>query len=383
MSKEFFKAVPRERALELKLTKEVLERSVANIGDNARLAKVIKKAMNGEDIFIGAIGGSITDGTAASPWSNRYADRFLNWWKETFPNINIGYKNAGIGATDSVLAVHRVYEDLLKYEPDLVVIDFSVNDTVADMAEFYQTSYECLIRRIMQSPKAPAVMLVCMFGKGGWNKQDIHSEVGVHYELPIVSYRDANIDKDNQWIYTWEELSPDDIHPNNLGHEIISELLIHYVQCVIENLDSIGEEKAVLPAVLKSDTFMNGVLYTSKTLDAFDLGDFYVNDNAFWQFHDGWTVEGGDKPLTFKVNAKNILFYFVKDAKSGKAAHFTVSVDGEQLAEYDSEFPGGWGDYVKIQTVCFGDTEKEHIIEFKPIINGDKNRLTILGLLLS
>ena len=383
MSTEFFKAEVRERALELKLTKEILDRSVSNIGNVSRIAKVLKKAMNGEDIFIGAIGGSITDGTAAQPWNNRYADKFVNWWKETFPNINVGYKNAGIGATDSILAVHRVYDDLLKYEPDLVVIDFDVNDTVAHNIDLYQKSYECLIRRILLSEKAPAVMNVYMFGKGGWNKKDIHTPVALHYDLPIISYRDAIIDQNENWLYTWEEISPDDIHPNNLGHEIISELLINFVENVRCELDGISDDDYVVPEVCFGDDFMNGVLYTSQTLTAAELGDFYVNDDAFWQFHHGWTVEEGDKPLVFKVNSRNIMFYFLKDAKSGKAGHFKVLLDGVEQYEVDCEFKGGWGDYVLIYRVCFNETAGEHTIEFKPIPNGDNNRVTILGLLLS
>ena len=46
-----------------------------------------------------------------------------------FPDTEVNYVNAGIGATNSYLAVHRVDNDLLAHKPDVVVVEFSVNDS--------------------------------------------------------------------------------------------------------------------------------------------------------------------------------------------------------------------------------------------------------------
>lgn len=103
--------------------------------DDTALAAVMKKAAKGEHVVIACIGGSITQGTISSgssdsdvPFKKSYADIFFEWWKDTFPEADFEFVNAGIGGTDSYLGVHRVNKDVLEYEPDLVLVEFSVND---------------------------------------------------------------------------------------------------------------------------------------------------------------------------------------------------------------------------------------------------------------
>ena len=93
--------------------------------DLGRLKRVLQKALRGEDITLGVIGGSITEGSLATQYQYCYAGRLKDWWSQRFSGT-LTFKNAGIGATDSYLAVHRVQKHLLRYEPDLVVIEFSV-----------------------------------------------------------------------------------------------------------------------------------------------------------------------------------------------------------------------------------------------------------------
>lgn len=112
------------------VTEEMYQRAIAfQQGDLSRLAAVMRRAQAGEDITVGVIGGSITEGYSASNRNkNSYACHMRDWWQERFPNITVEYVNAGIGGTSSYLGVHRVQEELLDYEPDFVIVEFSVND---------------------------------------------------------------------------------------------------------------------------------------------------------------------------------------------------------------------------------------------------------------
>lgn len=57
-----------------------------------------------------------------------YAYRVYEWWQEKFPKTEVSYINAGIGATTSQFAAARVEKDLLDQKPDVVFVEFSVND---------------------------------------------------------------------------------------------------------------------------------------------------------------------------------------------------------------------------------------------------------------
>ena len=95
----------------------------------------MNKAADGEPVTIACIGGSITQGTISSgeddsalAFRKCYADIFFQWWEDSYPDTEFTFINAGIGATDSYLGVHRVRQDVLDADPDLVLVEFSVND---------------------------------------------------------------------------------------------------------------------------------------------------------------------------------------------------------------------------------------------------------------
>lgn len=93
-----------------------------------RLKDCMKRAEAGEELTIGFLGGSITQGSLATTMENTYAYRVFTWWKQTFPKANVHYVNGGIGGTTSHYGVSRAVTDVLMYQPDFVVVDFSVND---------------------------------------------------------------------------------------------------------------------------------------------------------------------------------------------------------------------------------------------------------------
>ena len=133
-----------------------MEKSVLNKGNMARVAKVLKKAQNGNDITVVVLGGSITSGAWATKEENKYAVKVKDWFVERFPDITVNFQNAGISATPSKIGVHRVEEQVLSYDPDFVIVDFTVNDTAND--ETFKVPYENLIRRILMHKTEPAVL---------------------------------------------------------------------------------------------------------------------------------------------------------------------------------------------------------------------------------
>ena len=164
-------------------------RGITNRGNLGRLKNLMKRARAGERLVIGFIGGSITQGANSSGWKQCYAYRVFEWWAKTFPPAEFVYLNAGIGGTTSQFGVARADEDLLKYAPDFVIVEFSVNDE--GTVHFLET-YEGLVRKIYNSGSRPAVLLVhnVRYDTGA-NAQIQHSKVGRHYDLPCISMQSS------------------------------------------------------------------------------------------------------------------------------------------------------------------------------------------------
>ena len=220
------------------LTQHMIDMSRLNEGNKVRVANVIKKMKNGEEVTVGYIGGSITQGTSAGN-ELCYARLTTNYLEEMYPDAKINYVNAGIGATGSYIGVHRVTDDLLSHSPDLVFVEFSVNDTT-EFTERNKESYDSLLRTIWNSSANPAIITVATTQEDGTSFQEQHAEIVKHYDLPMISYRNTILDTIEHGDIVWKDISGDNIHPNVPGHKIVAQLLKAYIADVDANIDSIS-----------------------------------------------------------------------------------------------------------------------------------------------
>ena len=90
------------------------DKGMIHRGNWHRIKECMKKARQGQEITIGFLGGSITQGSLSSGPETCYAYLVYEWWRKSFPQAQIRYVNAGIGGTTSQFGVARVEEHLLK-----------------------------------------------------------------------------------------------------------------------------------------------------------------------------------------------------------------------------------------------------------------------------
>lgn len=352
--------------------------------NEASLAAVMKKAAQGKKVTIAAIGGSITQGTVSAGTGDSeveekksYTEYFFSWWQETFPDTELETINAGIGATDSYLGVHRVRRDVLEAEPDLVLVEFAVND---GNTQFYKKSYDNLIRTILKAENAPAVLLFFMAQTNGESAQENQSIVGFSYSLPMVSYRNVIKEMTETGKYSEKELSGDGVHPSALGHAIAGEILWKYLNSVYADLEVYEEpENFTKEAVTKECYSGAEILNAEKTVPEFIKN--FEEDTVFPAFPKGWSCEE-EGEIRFKVSFANlgILYYCQTDGKGGQ---YEVYVDGEPAGVLDADFKGGWGNYAKAQECYTSDRVSEHEVTIKRKEDSTGGMFSLLGLLVS
>lgn len=93
-----------------------------------------------DSLSIVFLGGSITN-------QQGYRVRISDWLQKQYPDILLKSINAGIGGTGSDLGVFRTDRDVLRYHPDLVFVEFAVNDAKTDSLVVCQ-SIEGIVRKI-------------------------------------------------------------------------------------------------------------------------------------------------------------------------------------------------------------------------------------------
>ena len=350
------------------LTPTMIANSVLNEGDQARLAKVIKKLQAGETVVVAYLGGSITQGSSAGN-ELCYARLTTNWLEEKFPDAKIKYVNAGIGATGSYIGIHRADRDVLAYNPDLVFIDFSVNDT-SDRITTNKATYEGLIRKLWNHDTAPAVICLAMTQENGTSVQDAHYEIAAKYDIPMISYRNAILDVIDKGYIIWDDISDDNIHPNVQGHAVLTQMITNYIQTVIDNIDSIDTtEPELAEADAMGAKYENAEIVVEGDARCTSTGLFKAHNTTFGNFGIPWVakVPGGTEiagGLEFTVTAKNIGLLYGKVIANGGT--LDVYVDDELAVSINCAFPGGWGNYVEFAEVTSFDEVGEHTVKIVP-----------------
>ncbi len=316
--------------------------ALANAGNSARIAKLMKKAQKGGSYTIGVLGGSITQGATTTSVSNRYGNLVLEWWKSNFPKAKFSLVNAGIGATTPEMACYRLDTDLLSYNPDFVVVDFAVN-TSGDYK--LDITYANLLYRILSQKNQPAVMAITFthvtresytawtFKKAGnFPNADI-AEALEKYQIPTMSYHDyvwakmGERDENGRKIITWPDIAADYIHPNDNGHRIAANLITAHLETVKGKLSSISTTVPSVPK-LSDERYLNVKYITNATKGVSSSGSFVAgaNDSTITR---GWTCKASSGTLSVPLSNNSDVLLFMQF----RSATGSIKVTGENGAE--------------------------------------------------
>lgn len=338
-----------------------LEKGIVHSGNWCRLRSVMDRAGAGENVTVGFIGGSITQGSLASAPEKCYAYRVYQWWESRFPNVT--YRNAGIGGTTSQFGAARVEEDLLAFQPDVVFIEFSVNDECND---HFMETYEGLVRRVLRSGSA-AVLIHNVCYDTGISAEDVHLPIGRHYDLPCVSMKSTIYRAVAGGGIPNRDITPDDLHPNDLGHALVARVVTNLLDQILE--DRKCWEEVPLPEPLTANAYENSVRYqnhnASPILEGF-VPDHRPQSHITELFRRGYTARHVGDKITFFVKGTGIAVQYRKSVKK-PAPVARVAVDGVCRAVLDANFQEDWGDCLYLDTVLSHGENRVHEVQIEII----------------
>lgn len=329
----------------------------------SRFKGCMKRAQLGEELTIGFLGGSITQGSLAAEHENTYAYRVYSWWKEAFPQARFHYVNGGIGGTTSHYGVSRAVTDVLMYQPDIVVVDFSVND---ESDPFFQETYEGVIRRLLTWDSHPAVVLLNnVFYDTGVNAQEYHNAVGDWYQVPHVSIRDTVWQRMKAGEYERADLTPDGLHPNDKGHGLVAGEIIAFLEDVKAHLEE-TEEENLLPEAMTENAYEHAKRLTireiSPVLDGF-RADTEEKMGHLDHFKNGWIGKRSGDKITFEIEATCIAVQYRKTiCRPAVRAKLVLDGDEENGILLDGNFDEDWGDCLYLETVLHHGIPQGHPI---------------------
>lgn len=347
--------------------KEVYDRGIINEGNSFRIHRVMNRAIHGESVKVAFIGGSITAGAASTSPETCYAYLVYSWWRERFPNSRVEYINAGVGATTSKFGAARVEDDVLKYQPDIVFAEFSVNDPEI---ELFQETFEGLVRKILLDPKEPAVfMFNNAFYDDGRNAQRIHNEVGRYYDLPIVSIKESIYSAIESGTIHNTDISADNLHPNDFGHELVAGVITNLLDKFLDKAaDMQRENKYIVPIqpLTKNRYYYSlrhNTLNTKPVMHGFVM-DKEVKIDVWDVFREGWSGTAAGSNLRFEVEGTMISAQYRKYAvHPAPVAKLVIDGEEEKAAILDANFDETWGDCLYLQDIRTDLAPGKHVVE--------------------
>ena len=194
-----------------------------------------KKARDGQHLTVAFFGGSLTWGARSSdPQKTSYRALIGQKLEETYPKAHFTFIDAAIGGTGSQLGVFRLQRDVLAYEPDLVFLDFTLNDDPYVTTPGTLAAYESLVRRIIAEGNCPVVQMFLaaksMVTDGTTEKMPryhAHKKIARAYN---TAEGDAITLMQDQWKagqldldHIWPPESFDTCHPYDPGYALYAE----------------------------------------------------------------------------------------------------------------------------------------------------------------
>ncbi len=197
--------------------------------------KLTELLLKKKDITVGYFGGSITEADKY----RKYVNEFLkNTYKENiFTEIN-----AGIGGTTSFLGVYRAEQDILSKNPDILFIEFSVNDMAGvDDGDYsiYKRTTEGIIRKAVDGNKDIIIIFLGLttasmndYYKKGLVPPSVceHMKVAEYYNVPYLNAGKTLFDLVEKTGEDIKAYLPDDCHPNDEGGKIYADVVCSFLK---------------------------------------------------------------------------------------------------------------------------------------------------------
>ncbi len=207
------------------------------------LANTVRRLTHDKRLRVVFFGGSITDGAGQNnglPWRTRTE----NWFTATYPEVDFTFTNASISGTSSEFGVFRTDRHVLSTEPDLVFVEFAVNDLEQTSDTRTRHTMEGIVRKIRAArPHCDIVFIYTTTRANAVNFYEqgqlpgrtvVHQQIATHYGIPAIDVAAALVAHKQATGYPYRiefgqpgafdpaanHYLPDHVHPSNLGHQV-------------------------------------------------------------------------------------------------------------------------------------------------------------------
>lgn len=241
-----------------KLFPPSLPETAGGITPPSQLTTFARKLQEKDSVIIVAFGDSVTQGCTCIHTRDQesvYHNQLKRLLANRYPDVTVNVINSGVGGDKATDGLARIDRSVIRFSPDLVLIEFGLNDSVkhglAGIQSFKRTITK-IVRRIEEQTGADIVLLTPNFiaTSDNRNVHEEHRQKGYAETLPktqnggiLARYAQAlrevgaerNIpvaDIYSQWERISDTVDTNTLlanglnHPDAKGHRIIAETVM-------------------------------------------------------------------------------------------------------------------------------------------------------------
>ncbi len=304
------------------------------------------KLKKDKKLRVAYFGGSITEGAGSSdPTKTCYRAMTTAWLREKYPDAEVTEIYAAIGGTGTSFGIFRQRQDVISKSPDLIFIEFAVND-FGDSYERVLPQMESMLRQIRRElPMADVVVLIStalmviehVEAGGSFESRDAHVKAAGYYGVPVVDFGKVLYERVRAEGVPYSAYAPDELHPGDNGYAVMTEYLLGALDGMLEVCpeDLTAHE---MPEKLSERASERGDIIPGDKLENLEMtGGFYYKVEKNDRF-EGF-IETFDEGGTFSFTFEGIGVGFFR-VGGDTGAELLVSIDGGEFVANET-----WDNY--------------------------------------
>lgn len=190
----------------------------------------IQKLEKGAPVTIVALGDSLTYGWMAKKGYHTFLDEMLH---EKYPKCRLSIINKGIPGDTASGGLSRLNDDVLKYNPDIVFIQFALNDAFTGYSlSQYTNNIQRIIDKINEKLNAEIILVTSIHLIDKRANQiankfyDSLEQLARVNKLPIAMVHTYWNKKIKDGVQLKNLIQADRIHPNDRGYMLMAEAIM-------------------------------------------------------------------------------------------------------------------------------------------------------------
>lgn len=300
-------------------------------------------------------GGSVTNGTGlpeAERDTKSWRGLISNWLTATFPEANIKNVNRAAGESGTFLGAYRLARDVIAENPDLLFVEYSINDF------YYGSSYtqasaqfETIVRKVREAlPECDIVTILVTdqanapaARNGRLHIQaQAHEDISIIYGIPTIHVGRALADRVSD--AAWSSYMSDNVHPLAAGYEIYYNVIHEFMYNSLKKTEYQGVIKQHTLPELQNEKLLDGnvtVIQASQQLlnRSVELGgsEFFFNagSTTMWNYNGDIRLNksetyGTTPEFILEFTGTNLVAYFADAASTNK---ISVKVDNGEYRD--------------------------------------------------